>query len=109
MSSATLEKQNGRSTLKGQRSETSKLKAMLENSPTNILMANPDLEITYVNPASLKTLKAIEHLLPVPAEQVLGSKIDIFYSFYFIGCHSVCVYLLMIHSFKILTFLLLYH
>lgn len=53
--------------------------AMLENLPTNVLLANQDLEITYVNPASLKTLKKIEHLLPVTADNVLGANIDIFH------------------------------
>ncbi len=53
--------------------------AMLENAPTNLLLANEDLEITYVNPASAKTLKSIEKLLPIPAEKVLGANIDIFH------------------------------
>jgi methyl-accepting chemotaxis protein len=74
-----VEKKNGRPAAASMSSETSRLKAMLENSPTNILMANPDLEITYVNPASLKTLKTIEHLLPVRADQVMGANIDIFH------------------------------
>jgi len=53
--------------------------AMNENSPTNILLANTDLEIIYVNPASMKTLKTIEHLLPVKASELLGQSIDIFH------------------------------
>jgi methyl-accepting chemotaxis protein len=53
--------------------------AMLENAPTNLLLANENLEITYVNPASAKTLKTIEKHLPIPAEKVLGSNIDIFH------------------------------
>jgi methyl-accepting chemotaxis protein len=79
MSTALIEKKNGRPAAKSMSSEVSRLKAMLENSPTNILMANPDLEITYVNPASLKTLKTIEHLLPVKADKVMGANIDIFH------------------------------
>jgi methyl-accepting chemotaxis protein len=55
------------------------LRAMLENAPTNLLLANEDLEITYVNPASERTLKTIEKLLPVSADKVLGSNIDIFH------------------------------
>lgn len=54
-------------------------KAMLENAPINIMLADTDLNITYVNPASEKTLKSIEKLLPVPAEKVLGSSVDIFH------------------------------
>ena len=79
MRTAQLEKKNGRPAATRMSSEASRLKAMLENSSTNILMANPDLEITYVNPASLKTLKTIEHLLPVKADTVMGANIDIFH------------------------------
>jgi len=53
--------------------------AMNENSPVNILLANTDLEITYVNPASEKTLKSIEHLLPVKASEIQGQSIDVFH------------------------------
>jgi methyl-accepting chemotaxis protein len=79
MKSAQLEKNNGRSAAPSRSSEPTLFKAMVENSPTNILMANTDLQITYVNPASLETLKTIQHLLPVSADQVLGANIDIFH------------------------------
>ena len=59
--------------------EQARIKAMVENAPVNIMMADLDFNITYVNPASLKTLKKIEHLLPVKAEEVNGSNIDIFH------------------------------
>ena len=59
--------------------EAALLKAMLENFPANVLMASPELDITYVNPAALKTLRTIERLLPVPADQVMGSNIDLFH------------------------------
>lgn len=58
---------------------SSQWKAMLENAPINVMLADESLRITYVNPASLKTLKSIEKLLPVPAEKVLGSNVDIFH------------------------------
>jgi len=53
--------------------------ALVENAPINILLADLQGVITYVNPASLKTLKTIEKLLPIRAEDVLGSSIDIFH------------------------------
>ncbi len=59
--------------------EQSRLASMLENAPTNVLMANRSLQIIYVNPASLATLKKIEQHLPVKAEEVLGSSIDVFH------------------------------
>ncbi|MFP5502670.1 MAG: methyl-accepting chemotaxis protein [Candidatus Sericytochromatia bacterium] len=52
---------------------------MLQSAPINVMMADLDCTITYVNPASLKTLKAIEHLLPVKAEAVKGQSIDLFH------------------------------
>lgn len=59
--------------------EQSRLTSMLENSPTNVLLANLDLKITYVNPASLATLRKLERHLPVKADNVLGSSVDVFH------------------------------
>jgi methyl-accepting chemotaxis protein len=59
--------------------EQSRLASMLENAPTNVLMANRSLQLIYVNPASLATLKKIEQHLPVKADEVLGSSIDVFH------------------------------
>ncbi len=53
--------------------------ALVENVPINIMLATPDLKISYINPASLRTLKTIEHLLPIKADQVVGQSIDIFH------------------------------
>ena len=69
---------------------TSKVKAdadakrliqMVDNMPINVLMADPedDFKIVYANQTSVKTLGTIEHLLPVRADEVLGSSIDIFH------------------------------
>src|SRR5262249_14563383 len=44
-----------------------------------VMMAGKDLKITYVNPASLALLRRIERHLPVKAENVLGSSIDVFH------------------------------
>src|SRR5262249_6753717 len=59
--------------------DQSRLFSMLENSPTNVLLADLDLKITYVNPASLALLRKLERHLPVKAENALGSSIDIFH------------------------------
>ena len=53
--------------------------SMLENAPINVIYANMDLVIEYQNPASLNTLKSLEQYLPVKAEEVVGSSIDIFH------------------------------
>jgi len=52
---------------------------MVENAPINIMFCDRDCKITFINPASVKTLKSIEHLLPVKADQVIGQTIDIFH------------------------------
>jgi len=52
---------------------------MLQNTPLNIMYADRDLTITYINPKSMETLKRIERYLPIPVSKVLGSSIDIFH------------------------------
>lgn len=59
--------------------ESARTQAMMEHNPVAMMFADRDLIIRYVNPASLKALKPLEHLLPVKAEQVVGSCIDIFH------------------------------
>ncbi len=59
--------------------EQARLLSMLENAPTNVLQADCDLKIIYANPASVTTLKKLERYIPVKAENVVGSSIDIFH------------------------------
>jgi methyl-accepting chemotaxis protein len=59
--------------------ETLKVKQMVENMATNVLYANTDLVLEYMNPASLATFKKLESLLPVKADQMIGQSIDIFH------------------------------
>lgn len=61
------------------RNELSVAKAMSENSPINIMMADKNLTITYVNPASLETLRTLAAHLPCKPEAVVGQSIDIFH------------------------------
>jgi methyl-accepting chemotaxis protein len=56
-----------------------RLMSMLENSPTNVMTAGIDLKINYVNPASLALLRKLDPHLPVKADNVLGSSVDIFH------------------------------
>lgn len=55
------------------------LMAMVENAPSNMMICDKDLVITYMNPASLNLLKKIEQFLPVKAAEVQGQCIDIFH------------------------------
>lgn len=53
--------------------------SMLESAPINIMCANKELNIQYLNPASKKTLKSLEHLLPIRVEKFLGANIGVFH------------------------------
>jgi len=53
---------------------------MVQNMPVNVMVCDPNtLEINYLNDESKKTLKEIEHLLPIRADQMMGTCIDIFH------------------------------
>jgi methyl-accepting chemotaxis protein len=60
-------------------SEVARITSMMENSPTNMMFADRDFVITYMNPASLNTLSKLEEHLPVKAAEVVGSSLDIFH------------------------------
>ena len=53
--------------------------SMLENMPINVMLADLDCNIVYINPKSFETLKSIEHLLPCKANDIVGASIDIFH------------------------------
>ena len=53
---------------------------VVENSPVNIMLADTNGTIQYMNPKSLETLTSIEQLLPVKANKVVGGSYDIFHS-----------------------------
>jgi methyl-accepting chemotaxis protein len=57
----------------------SAFRAMLEAAPINVMFADRDNVIRFLNTNSLQTLGKIRHLLPVPPEQVVGSSVDIFH------------------------------
>ncbi len=59
--------------------DVARIRSMMENSPTNVIQASTDLVITYMNAASLKTLKTLEQYLPCKAEEIVGRSIDIFH------------------------------
>lgn len=63
----------------GQPALDAQFKAMLDNMPINVLFADREFTLRYINAASLRTLKTIEHLLPIAPEKMIGQKIDIFH------------------------------
>jgi len=59
--------------------EVSRLGGLVENNPGNMMAANEDLVIRYLNPASKQTLKSLEQYLPVRVDDIVGQSIDIFH------------------------------
>ena len=53
--------------------------SMTDNSPVNIMFADRDLKIQYMNPASTNTLKQLQQYLPVAADKMIGQNIDVFH------------------------------
>lgn len=53
---------------------------MLDEMPLNVMMVDKDdFTITYANKTSIETLRSLEQYLPVRADQLVGSCIDIFH------------------------------
>jgi methyl-accepting chemotaxis protein len=53
---------------------------LLDNLPVNVMMCDPNsLIITYANRTSIETLRKLEHLIPVKADQLVGTCIDVFH------------------------------
>ncbi|GJL78954.1 MAG: hypothetical protein NPINA01_19430 [Nitrospinaceae bacterium] len=59
--------------------EMARVNSMMENAPSNIIFADKELNIRYVNPSSLKTLGPLEQYLPIKVNEFLGQSIDIFH------------------------------
>jgi len=81
-------KKSGTATKSSKKSESSEDKnmdttmfsQMVEDMPINVMVADLEsLEITYVNENTRQTLKLIEDLLPIRADEIMGTCIDIFH------------------------------
>ena len=59
--------------------EMGRVMSMMENLPINVMFADRDLCIQYMNPASTKTLKTLEQFLPVKVDAMIGTNIDVFH------------------------------
>ncbi len=54
--------------------------SMVEDMPINVMTCDlKTFKIDFLNKAALKTLKSIQHALPVPAEKLIGTTIDVFH------------------------------
>jgi methyl-accepting chemotaxis protein len=62
-----------------QANETNKIKTMVENSPSITLLANKDLELDYINPATKRFLKQFESEFNFDSDNLTGQSINIFH------------------------------
>ena len=51
----------------------------MEQLPINVMFADRDRIIRYMNAASFKTLRKLESVLPIKADQMIGISIDMFH------------------------------
>ncbi len=56
-----------------------RVQSMMENMPINVILADRNLNIVYLNPKSIQTLRSIDKLLPIPVDKIVGSSIDVFH------------------------------
>ena len=57
-----------------------RFRQMLEDMPVNVMTCDlKDFRIDYANRATIETLRKIEHALPIKADRLVGSSIDIFH------------------------------
>jgi methyl-accepting chemotaxis protein len=59
--------------------DLNRIKQMVENAPVNLLYADLDLKIQYMNRKAEETLKRLEAHLPIKVNQMLGKSIDVFH------------------------------
>jgi methyl-accepting chemotaxis protein len=59
--------------------EMVRIAAVVENNPSNMMVADTDFKISYINPASKVTLAKIEQYLPIRADEIVGQCVDIFH------------------------------
>jgi methyl-accepting chemotaxis protein len=61
------------------REEAFRVQQMMQNMPTPVMMANRNLELVYMNPASTQALGKVQKYLPRPVDKLIGESIDIFH------------------------------
>src|SRR5262245_23056667 len=59
--------------------ELVRIKQMVDNAPVNVMYADLDLKVRYMNPKAEQTLKRLEAYLPIKVEQMIGHSIDVFH------------------------------
>jgi methyl-accepting chemotaxis protein len=59
--------------------ELTRIMQMVENAPVNLMYADLDMKIRYMNPCARRTLQKMESYLPMKVDQMIGESIDIFH------------------------------
>jgi methyl-accepting chemotaxis protein len=59
--------------------EMARVSNMMENSPTNVMFADPEGTIRYMNRASRETLLTLENHLPCRVDEIVGRSFDVFH------------------------------
>ena len=60
-----------------QRAEITRIKQLVDNAPVNIMYADRDLVLQYMNPAALNTLRRLQAHLRVQVDEMVGKSLDI--------------------------------
>lgn len=60
-------------------SQATMYRQMVENATVRMIVADRNLDIIYMNPASVEALRRLQHLLPCPVDAIVGQSIDIFH------------------------------
>ncbi len=55
------------------------MKQMIDLAPINMMLADPEGQLIYMNESSKKTLKSLESYLPDKVDNLIGQSIDIFH------------------------------
>jgi methyl-accepting chemotaxis protein len=62
-----------------QEATVGRIQSMMDNIPINVMMADKNGTILYLNPKSKATLLTIEKDLPIPVEKIVGHSFDVFH------------------------------
>ena len=62
------------------RKQAGRALSMIQSTPSNIMVADRNLRLCYMNPAMERTLRGLERHLPVSVAGLIGQPIDLFYS-----------------------------
>ncbi len=63
-----------------ERAEVTRIRQLIDNAPTNIMYADAELVLQYLNPAALASFTRLEKHLPVKATELVGQSLSVFHA-----------------------------